>query len=60
MQIQKILPRTCAFFLVISATCWGDTITAEQKVAIEAKIKMMSHWSTDPMLVAAVKEHKAS
>ena len=52
---EKTLKITVAFVLC-AAACAAQAITPQQKTAIDAKIKVLAHWSTHPDLVAAVKE----
>ena len=59
MRIFKTILTTAVALTALGTVSWGDGLSATQKASIEGKIKVLSRWSTDPMLVAAVKEQNA-
>jgi hypothetical protein len=44
----------------LAGTGFGQTMTPELKAKVEARAKQLQGWSTDPVIVAAVKAHNAS
>ena len=49
-----------AGLLALVATCFGESLSPDLKLKLDARIKQLEHWSTDAEVVAAVKAHNAS
>ena len=45
---------------IFTAVGFGESIPPEVKAKVEAQLKQFEAWSTDPTIVAAVKEHNAN
>jgi len=46
--------------LLLAGTGFSQTITPEVKANLDKKVKQLQSWSTDPVIVAAVKAHNSN
>ncbi len=47
-------------FGLLAAAGYGQTLAPEVQAKVQAKAKQLSNWSTDPVIVEAVKAHNAN
>src|SRR5215472_11588868 len=60
MHNQNFL-RTAAFTAVmLTGTGFGQSLPPQIKAKVDAKIKQVQVWSTDPTIVAAVRAHNSN
>jgi hypothetical protein len=61
MRISTNIVKAAALSVVFFAgSGFGQSLTPEMKSKVDAKIKQLQAWSTDPAIVAAVKAHNAN
>src|SRR5689334_21403447 len=60
MRFQQIRIVAVAAALALAANAFGQKPTPELQAKIDAKIKKLQSWSTDPMIVGAVQAHNSN
>ncbi len=58
-NLKSRIGRTI-FALCFAASCFGQSLSPEVQAKVEAKVKQLKSWSTDPAIVEAVKANNAA
>jgi hypothetical protein len=55
-----LLGKVAAGVLFLTATSFGQSLAPDLKIKLEARIRQLETWSTNPELVAAVRAHNSN